>query len=401
MEELNRNYVYLIALGHFSCDIGMGALPAILPFFILQYGMDYQSVAGLMFASCFLSSVVQPTFGWLADRTSKTWLMSLGIFLSGSAMGLAGLFENYWAIFAVVTVSGIGSAIFHPEAARMIHKLSGTKRGTALSIFSVGGNGGFAAGPVIAVAAIGAFGMQGTAIFCLLAFLTAGALLLIVPKMKAAIAQNAFAAGAETTNSTESGENLQNDWVSFGRLTLLIAFSSIVLCGLRSFIPLYLVNVTGLSTAAAGSALTVLFMFGVVTTLIGGLLADRIGYLKVVQLSYMLLVPMIGLLSQTTNALFCYALMIPIGFAMFSPFSSVVVLGQSYLARSIGFASGVTLGLSFSVGGIFVPMIGAFADRYGLTATLELLTAFALIAALCSSLLPQPVQRGISKAKAV
>ncbi len=399
--KLNRRYVYVVALGHFFCDIGMGALPAILPFFILQYGMDYQSVAGLMFASCFLSSVVQPTFGWLADRTSKTWLMPLGIFLSGAAMGLAGLFENYWAIFAVVTVSGIGSAIFHPEAARMIHKLSGTKRGTALSIFSVGGNGGFAVGPIIAVAAITAFGMKGIVIFCLLALIMAMVLLMIVPKMKADIAKTLLSDVSAAGKAAEQKSNLQNNWPSFARLTLLIVFSSIVICGLRSFIPLYLVNVTGLSTAAAGSALTLLFMFGVVTTLIGGLLADKIGYLKVVQLSYVLLVPMVGLLSQTTNVFICYALMMPIGFAMFSPFSSVVVLGQSYLARSIGFASGVTLGLSFSVGGVFVPLIGGFADKHGLTATMELLTAVALLAALCSFFLPKPVPIGATQAKAL
>lgn len=398
---MNQKYVYAVALGHFFCDIGMGALPAILPFFILQYGMDYQSVAGLMFASCFLSSVVQPTFGWLADRTSKTWLMPLGIFLSGAAMGLAGLFENYWAIFTVVTVSGIGSAIFHPEAARMIHKLSGIKRGTALSIFSVGGNGGFAVGPIIAVAAITAFGMKGTAIFCLLALIMAMVLLVIVPKMNAEIGKKVSLDVSTAKTAAEPQSNLKNDWPSFARLTLLIGFSSIVICGLRSFIPLYLVNVTGLSTAAAGSALTLLFMFGVVTTLIGGILADKIGYLKVVQISYVLLVPMIGLLSQTTNVFLCYALMIPIGFAMFSPFSSVVVLGQSYLARSIGFASGVTLGLTFSVGGIFVPFIGSFADTYGLTSTMELLTGVAVLAALCSFFLPKPVPRGAAQAKAL
>lgn len=394
---MNLKYVYLVAIAHFFCDIGMGALPAILPFFSQEYGMDYQAVAGLMFASCFLSSVVQPTFGWLADRSSKTWLMPLGVFLSCAAMGAAGLFENYWAIFAVVTVSGIGSAIFHPEAARMIHKLSGTKRGTALSIFSVGGNGGFAVGPVIAVAAIAAFGMKGTAVFCLLALVMAITLLVIVPKMQAEIAESAVDAVSTASKAKGEDSHLKNDWASFARLTLLIVFSSIVICGLRSFIPLYLVNVVGISTAAAGSALTLLFMFGVVTTLIGGLLSDKIGYLKVVQMSYVLLVPMVGLLSQTTNAFLSYALMIPIGFAMFSPFSSVVVLGQSYLARSIGFASGVTLGLSFSVGGMFVPLIGRFADNHGLPATIELLTGFALLAALCSFLLPKPVPMGASQ----
>ncbi len=391
---MNRKYVYVLALGHFFCDIGMGALPAILPFFILQYGMDYQSVAGLMFASCFLSSVVQPAFGYLADRTSKIWFMPLGIFVSGAAMGLAGLFENYWAIFAVVTLSGIGSAIFHPEAARMIHKISGTKKGTALSIFSVGGNSGFAVGPMIAVAAITAFGMKGTAIFCLLALIMALVLLRVVPKIKTAIVEKASLTATSNLESKVKKITAKNDWSSFARLTMLIIFSSIVICGLRSFIPLYWVQVMGLSTAAAGSALTLLFTLGVVTTFIGGLLADKLGYLKVVQFSYVLLVPMVALLSQTMNPFMAYLLMVPIGFAMFAPFSSIVVLGQSYLARSIGFASGVTLGLSFSVGGVIVPLIGRFADTYGLSATMELLAVVAIFAAIFAFFLPKPIKVG-------
>ena len=128
------------------------------------------------------------------------------------------------------------------------------------------------------------------------------------------------------------------------------------------------------------------------TTFIGGLLADKLGYLKVVQFSYVLLVPMVALLSQTTNPVMAYLLMIPIGFAMFAPFSSIVVLGQSYLARSIGFASGVTLGLSFSVGGVIVPLIGRFADTYGLSATMELLAVVAVFAAIFSFFLPKPVK---------
>lgn len=391
---MNQKYIYLVALAHFFCDIAMGALPALLPFFILYYDMDYSAVTGFMFASSFLSSLVQPTFGWLADRTSKTWLMPLGIFLAGVSMGLTGLIKDYWVIFAFVTASGIGSAIFHPEAARMVNKLSGIKRGTALSIFSVGGNGGFAIGPMIAVAAVTAFGMQGTIVFSFLAVIMSVALLIIGPKMKEEIAKNSLS-NDSVKSAVSKNKQAKNDWISFARLTLIIAFSSVVVCGLRSFIPLYLVKTIGLSTTAAGSALTVLFMFGVVTTLIGGFLADKIGYLKVVQLSYWLLAPMIAILSQTTNAYMCFLLMIPIGFAMFSPFSSVVVLGQNYLAKNIGFASGVTLGLYFSIGGVFVPLIGKFADIYGLPKTMELLTFFALLAALCTFILPKPLAEDV------
>jgi FSR family fosmidomycin resistance protein-like MFS transporter len=390
---LNRKYVYLLALAHLSNDITVGALPAILPFFVSQYGMDYSSVAGLMFASCFLSSVVQPAFGWLADRKSRAWYMSLGILLSGVAMGMAGLFRNYWAIFTVITLSGIGGAIFHPEAARMVNKVSGNKRGTALSIFSVGGNSGFAIGPMITVAAITMFSMKGTIVLCFVAIIMAAILMLFVPKMKDEIAQTAVSENNTVEKTAEKEKNGENDWKAFAHLTLLIVCSSIVICGLRSFIPLYWVDVLGLSEAAAGSALTLLFTLGVVTTLIGGLMADKFGYLRIVRMSYVLLAPMVALLSQTTNVTTAYLLMVPIGFAMFSPFSSIVVLGQSYLARSIGFASGVTMGLSFSVGGVIVPLIGDFADSYGLPATMELLTIIAVLAALCTFFLPKPKSR--------
>lgn len=387
---MNRKFIYLLSLAHLSNDITIGALPAILPYFVSQYGMDYSAVAGLMFASCFLSSVVQPAFGWLADRQSRTWYISLGVLLSGVAMGMAGLFNNYWAIFTVITLSGIGSAIFHPEAARLVNAVSGNKRGTALSIFSVGGNSGFAIGPVLAVAAITLFSMKGTAVLCVVAIIMALILMILVPKMKAEIAQATVSGSGMAEKATRQEKNGRNDWDAFIKLTLLIVCSSIVVCGLRSFIPLYWVAVFGLSEAAGGSALTLLFTLGVVTTLIGGMLADKFGYLKVVQISYALLALMVALLSQTTNAVIGYILMVPIGFAMFSPFSSVVVLGQSYLARSIGFASGVTLGLSFSVGGIVVPLIGWFADKNGLTATMELLTMFAVLAVVFSFFLPKP-----------
>ncbi|SEP46252.1 MFS transporter [Propionispora vibrioides] len=387
---MNRKFIYLLSLAHLSNDITIGALPAILPYFVSQYGMDYSAVAGLMFASCFLSSVVQPAFGWLADRQSRTWYISLGVLLSGVAMGMAGLFKNYWAIFTVITLSGIGSAIFHPEAARLVNAVSGNKRGTALSIFSVGGNSGFAIGPVLAVAAITLFSMKGTAVLCVVAIIMALILMILVPKMKAEIAQATVSGNGMAEKATRQEKNGRNDWDAFIKLTLLIVCSSIVVCGLRSFIPLYWIAVLGLSEAAGGSALTLLFTLGVVTTLIGGMLADKFGYLKVVQISYALLALMVALLSQTTNAVIGYILMVPIGFAMFSPFSSVVVLGQSYLARSIGFASGVTLGLSFSVGGIVVPLIGWFADKNGLTATMELLTMFAVLAVVFSFFLPKP-----------
>lgn len=391
---MNKKYVYLLSLAHLSNDITTGALPAILPFFVAAYGLDYGAAAGLIFASSFLASIVQPAFGWLADKKSRSWYMSLGILMSGVFMGLAGFFANYWVIFTMITISGIGSAIFHPEATRMVNKVSGAKRGTALSIFSVGGNGGFALGPVVAVTVITAFGIKGITVFGFVAIIMAVLLMWLVPNMKKEIGLAEVAEKATNNFSTQKEASAENDWRAFAHLTLLIVCSSVVLCGVRSFIPLYWVDVLGMSAAAAGSALTLLFSWGVVMTLVGGLMADRFGYLKIVRMSYVLLAPIVGLLSLTKNPITAYMLMIPMGIAMFSPFSSIVVLGQSYLSRNIGFASGVTMGLSISIGGIMVPVIGKFADSYGLVAAMQLMAAISVVAAISTFFLSKPKEDG-------
>lgn len=108
-----------------------GALPAVLPFLITNYGFNYQAAAGLMFAFSCLSSIIQPLFGWLSDKISKPWFIPLGVLLAGGGLAAVGFMSSYWAIFAVIVVSGVGAALFHPEGARFANRVSGRPRGSA------------------------------------------------------------------------------------------------------------------------------------------------------------------------------------------------------------------------------------------------------------------------------
>ena len=69
----------------------------------------------------------------------------------------------------------------------------------------------------------------------------------------------------------------------------------------------------------------------------------------------------------------------------------MVVLGQKYLARNVGLASGVTLGLALSVGGIATPLLGYVADNYGgLPTAMLCLVPVALVGGLASCFLRDP-----------
>ena len=388
---MNKKSLGIIAAAHFMTDLNLGSLPAVLPFFITAYGFDYKAVAGFMFASSCLSTFVQPLFGWLADRGSRQWFMGLGLLMAGVAFSAAGFLTDYWAIFTAIIISGVGSAIFHPEAAKLVNAISGGKRGTGISIFSTGGNGGFGVGPLLAVALIEAFGLKGLAFYGVASILFGVPLLLFAhrikvpetaPKHKAAGAASARADAAEP----------ENDWPAFSRLTAFIVLRSACATGIHSFLPLFCIYALGTSTSVAGATLSVIALSGIFCTFLGGPLADRFGYVKMVRLGSLLLVPAIALAVFPHSVWWVFAMLVPISLAFNVTYSPFVVLGQSYLAKSIGFASGITLGISFSAGGIIAPALGWFGDVYGITVTMTLLAGLAVLDALIARCLP-PLKR--------
>ncbi|MDY4474648.1 MFS transporter [Mitsuokella sp.] len=386
---MNKKYLYLLAAAHLSNDINTGSLPALLPFFVSFYGMDYTAIAGLMFASSFLSSIIQPLFGWLADKGSRQWFMAVGVFFAGTSLALTGFVTDYWLIFAAVTIMGIASSIFHPEAARCVNGVSQGARGKGMSIFSVGGNGGFGFGPLLAVFLVTTFGMHGLAFYGITAVAMSILLLLAMPHLRRAIAANKKMA-KENIIPGEKGANLPaaNDWHAFGRLFVVILFRSTVFTGLSSFLPLFCIQALGTSEAIGSMTLSIISIAGVVATLFGGWFADRHGYRKTLRLGSVLLVPFLAIAVFSGSIYAVYAMLLPMSFAMLAPYSSFVVIGQEYLAKNIGFASGVTLGISMSIGGIIAPALGRYADLHGIAAVMALLVLLATICAAATFLLP-------------
>lgn len=398
---MDKKKISLVSLGHLSCDVNGGALPAVLPFLRTHYGLTYQATGGLMFAYSCLSSIIQPIFGLMADRLSKPWLIPLGVFLAGLGLTAVGFMSSYWAIFAAIGVSGVGAALFHPEGARFANKVSGQSKGTGMSIFSIGGNAGFVIGPLLATFFLSWFGMPGMAIFGLLATVTASILTLLImrmvaPEAAAAAQRTAQAAYGNTPGATGTppadvsaevpGDGVknndadapQNNWREFSKLTGAIITRSILFIGFNTFIPLYWVNGFGQSKAAGAVALTIFSTFGVMSNILGGVLADKYGFRAIVRLGFALVTPVVLAFSLMPNLYAAYAMLPLLGFVLYVPFSSLVVLGQTYLARNIGFASGVTLGLATSLGGVFAPVLGWVADNHGLPRTFQCLALVAL-----------------------
>ena len=179
----------------------------------------------------------------------------------------------------------------------------------------------------------------------------------------------------------------RNNWREFSKLTVAIVARSTLFVGFNTFIPLYWVSAFGQSKAAGALALTFFCTCGVISNIIGGLLSDRYGCIRIIRLAFVLMAPVVFAFSLAGNLYAAFALLPFLGFVLYAPFSSLVVLGQKLLARNIGFASGVTLGLATSMGGMAAPCLGWIADNYGLARAIQCLGLVAVLGALFAFLL--------------
>ncbi len=383
MKKLDAG-VYFFALGHLCVDWAQGAIPALLPYFVQNYGLSYQEAASLVFANVLLSSILQPVFGYYSDKISLPWLIPLGPLFCGLSITLIGFSSSYWAIFIASMVCGLGSALFHPEAALLVGRLGGLRKGQALSTFSVGGNGGFAVGPLAAGFCAYTLGIHSLLIF---GIVNTCAAFLIAQRLRSILTQTGQASGA---GARAKDSKRKNDWSSFGRLSVTILARSLGFTLSNTFIPLFWVSVLAASPEQGTRALSALFLMGAVITYLGGLISDRTGFIPVLRASFLVMIPAMALFINSSSVLTASLLLLPVAVSIFLPYSPIVVLGQAYLGKNAGFASGVTLGLSTTIGGILAPVVGWAADRWGLVMALQILWIAGILGSIAAFTLKEP-----------
>ena len=134
---------------------------------------------------------------------------------------------------------------------------------------------------------------------------------------------------------------------------------------------------------------------GVAGTLGGGWLADRWQRVGTIRLGYGLAAITIALLVAAPDVVLLFVAAAATGVVLFAPFAVQVTLGQDFLPNRIGVASGVTLGLAVSAGGLAAPLFGLLADSYGLTVALGAIVVFPAASFALTFLLRDPRAAGL------
>lgn len=369
----------------FHCinDFGQGSLAALIPFFIANFGLNYYQSASIIFCNTIVASVAQPILGYVADRWRVPWFIPVGFTVTLVSISAIALATSYEMILALSLIAGLGAALFHPEAALLVNRMQSNELGNAMGRFAVGGSAGFALGPLLA-GGVYVFGGQFLWLFTAIALI---GVLLYVYAFTGSAATDVIGESKSSAKSTNTGAN---DWVSFGKLFFVIASRSILFSVLSIFIPILYITVINGEASASSLALTMYFAMGAVLTYMGGALSDKLGFLKTVRLGNLIFLPSVLVFIFVPNIWGFFGAMIPMAFGVFSQYGPITVLGQKYLAKNAGFASGITLGLGITLGGLVAPYVGHLADIYDVQTALMTLIPVGLMGLLMSLWLKEP-----------
>ncbi len=354
-KEFNAGQIFTIAGGHFTHDTYSAFVAPLLPLLQERLATNY-TLTGSLAIFTQLPSLLNPLIGYLADRVSLRYFVILAPAITATLLSSLGIVNNYFVVAMLLLAGGISIAAFHAPAPAMIGRLAGKRVGTGMSIFMASGELGRTLGPIVAVAGVGWFGLEGMWRLMFVGWAVTAVLYYRLHDVSA------------RTEAKPAG--LADAWPQIRRVFPVLGWIMLARTGmivsLTTYLPLYMQDEVEVSLWLAAAALSILEGAGVAGALLSGTASDRFGRKRI--LGFLLFVsPLLALLFIYGPSWLAIPLLLALGLTAISPTPVLLAVVQDSFPEHRALANGIYIGLNFLVRGLGIWAIGALADVYGLT----------------------------------
>jgi FSR family fosmidomycin resistance protein-like MFS transporter len=348
-----------LSLSHMLNDTLQAVLPALYPILKQSFQLNLTQIGLITFTYQVTASLLQPLVGLYTDRYPRPYSLAVGMGFTLSGLVMLSLAASFHALLWAVTLTGMGSAIFHPGASRLTRLASGGRHGFAQSLFQVGGNFGTSLGPLLVAFIIGTRGQANVLWFTLLAVL--GIVIL------GRLGRWHHGQLQKQPVSAQAGHHivprLPAGKVARALVVLLaLIFSKyFYLASITSYYTFYLIAKFGVTIQQAQICLFVFLFAAALGTILGGPIGDRFGRKVVIWFSILGVAPF-TLLLPFASLFWTIVLTVFIGAILASAFSAILVYAQDLLPGNVGLVAGLFFGLAFGIAGAGSALLGRLAD---------------------------------------
>jgi len=363
--------VLSVSIAHFVHDTYTAFLAPIIPLLKSKLGIN-NTLVSFLFVAQQIPNLLNPFIGIIADNLKIRYLVILAPAVTTICMSLLGLSPYYTVIIILLFVVGLSSALFHVPTPVVIKKISGDRIGKGMSFYMLGGEAARTVGPLIIVAAVDVWGLEGT--FKLIPFGLLASIMLYFRLRNVKI--------SEDIKNKKSYAGIKHTFKQHLPFFILIAgimfFRGFMKTSITSFLPTYL-DEKGGSLWLGGISLTVFEFAGAIGAYLAGTFSDKIGRLKM--LTTIILVSPILMLSFTySEGAFIFPLLLLLGFFIISSTPVILALVMDIDSEHQAFLSGVFMFISFISSSITNIVVGVLGDWIGLIDTYKIASLLAFLA---------------------
>jgi len=269
--------LWMICITHMFIEVYLLMQVALIPVIIREFQLSLLEASLVATVPSLITLLMNIPSGFLADRFGANHLLFVSMLIEGVSTFLVSQTSNFWTLVLGVSLLKVSSPIYHISGLSQLSRLAKPEHiSRSVGFHNALGNLGSAAGLVTLAVFLSTMGWRSTYLFWTLPTLCWGFIVLKSCPFK--------------TKRDASSEHQENKG-RFARVSLIFSSGFLILLavigirelgatGSSTFMTTFFVDVRGFSEATASLIFSLGPFIGIVGSIIGGYLGERIGAKK-------------------------------------------------------------------------------------------------------------------------
>lgn len=328
---------WMVCITHMFLEVYLLTQVALIPIYIVDFNLSLLEASLVPTVQSVIGLLMNIPSGIFADRFSTKHLLFTSMAIEGISAILLSQTNSFPMLLLGVAIMRISSPIYHISGLSQISRTASQKQiSRSMGFHNAFGSLGSAIGAISLTIFLSTIGWRWTYLFWAIPILTWGCIILKSTQLDTRVERN------------KNGKNSGLSRISFvfysGFMIFLaaIAIREVGITGTSTFMTTYLVNTRGLSQATASLIFGLGPIMGILGSLNGGYLGDKIGGKKALSISILgcaISVTLLVFISDVYLLTLVYFLFSFFNNSVWTPMNTIVANLAPATERGIGYSA--------------------------------------------------------------